>query len=42
VAGAGKTTLLKPLVEAWKSDIRFDAGGREVVGLATGWRQTPS
>jgi TrwC relaxase/AAA domain len=39
VAGAGKTTLLKPLVEAWKSDARFDAGGREVVGLATGWKQ---
>jgi hypothetical protein len=39
VAGAGKTTLLKPLVEAWKADTRFDAGGREVVGLATGWKQ---
>jgi hypothetical protein len=39
VAGAGKTTLLKPLVEAWKADTRFDVGGREVVGLATGWKQ---
>ena len=39
VAGAGKTTLLKPLVAAWKADTRFDAGGREVVGLATGWKQ---
>jgi hypothetical protein len=39
VAGAGKTTLLKPLVEAWKADTRFDAGGREIVGLATGWKQ---
>jgi hypothetical protein len=39
VAGAGKTTLLKPLVEAWKADTRFDAGGREVMGLATGWKQ---
>ncbi|WP_254066587.1 MobF family relaxase [Acidisoma sp. S159] len=39
VAGAGKTTLLKPLVEAWKADTRCDVGGREVVGLATGWKQ---
>jgi hypothetical protein len=39
VAGAGKTTLLRPLVEGWKVDTRFDAGGREVVGLATGWKQ---
>ena len=39
VAGSGKTTLLQPLVAAWKVDTRFDAGGREVIGLATGWRQ---
>ncbi len=39
VAGAGKTTLLKPLVAAWKADTRMDAGGREVIGLATGWKQ---
>jgi hypothetical protein len=39
VAGAGKTTLLKPLVEAWKADARFNTGGRDVVGLATGWKQ---
>ena len=39
VAGAGKTTLMKPLVAAWKADTRFAAGGREVVGVATAWRQ---
>ncbi|UZO94698.1 MobF family relaxase [Roseomonas mucosa] len=39
VAGAGKTTLMKPLVAAWKADTRFDSGGREVVGVATAWRQ---
>jgi hypothetical protein len=39
VAGAGTTTLLKPLVEGWKADTRFDAAGRDVVGLATGWKQ---
>jgi hypothetical protein len=39
VAGAGKTTLLKPLVEGWNADTRFDAAGRDVVGLATGWKQ---
>ena len=39
VAGAGKTTLMAPLVAAWKADTRFEAGGREVVGLATGWKQ---
>ena len=39
VAGAGKTTLMKPLVAAWKADTRLDAGGREVVGVATAWRQ---
>ena len=39
VAGSGKTTLLQPLVAAWKGDTRFDPGGREVIGLATGWRQ---
>ncbi len=33
VAGAGKTALLKPLVDAWQAD------GREVIGLATAWRQ---
>jgi hypothetical protein len=30
---------MKPLVAAWKADARFDAGGREVVGVATAWRQ---
>ncbi len=39
VAGAGKTTLLQPLVAAWQADTRFDPGGREVVGMATAWRQ---
>jgi hypothetical protein len=39
VAGSGKTTLLRPLVRAWREDTRFDAGGREVVGLALAWRQ---
>jgi hypothetical protein len=39
VAGAGKTTLLQPLVVAWKADTRFGAGGREVIGAATAWRQ---
>ncbi|APT60333.1 conjugal transfer protein TraA (plasmid) [Roseomonas gilardii] len=39
VAGAGKTTLLQPLVAAWKADTRFGAGGREVIGVATAWRQ---
>ena len=39
VAGAGKTTLLRPLVAAWQADTRFDAGGREVIGTATAWRQ---
>ena len=39
VAGSGKTALLQPLVAAWRADTRFDAGGREVVGLATAWRQ---
>ncbi|MCG7354957.1 AAA family ATPase, partial [Roseomonas mucosa] len=32
-------TLLRPLVAAWKADTRFDAGGREVIGAATAWRQ---
>ena len=39
VAGSGKTTLLKPLVAAWHADTRLAPGGREVVGLATAWRQ---
>ena len=38
VAGSGKTTLLQPLVAAWKADARFDAGGREVVGVALAWK----
>jgi conjugative relaxase-like TrwC/TraI family protein len=33
VAGAGKTTLLTPLVAAYKAD------GRNVIGIATAWRQ---
>ncbi len=39
VAGSGKTTLLKPLVAAWHADTRLDEDGREVVGIATAWRQ---
>jgi len=39
VAGSGKTALLKPLVAAWQADTRLDAGGREVIGVATAWRQ---
>ncbi|WP_034998993.1 MobF family relaxase [Beijerinckia mobilis] len=39
VAGSGKTTLLQPLVAAWKADTRYDAAGREVIGVATAWRQ---
>lgn len=39
VAGAGKSTLLQPLVAAWEADTRLDAGGREVVGTSTAWRQ---
>ncbi len=39
VAGAGKTTLLKPLVAAWQEDTSLDAAGREVIGVATAWRQ---
>lgn len=39
VAGAGKTTIMKPLVAAWKADTRFSPDGREVIGVATGWKQ---
>ncbi|KXV21253.1 conjugal transfer protein TraA [Acetobacter malorum] len=39
VAGSGKTTLLQPLVDAWKRDTRFSEEGREIIGLATAWRQ---
>ncbi len=39
VAGSGKTTLMQPLVAAWRTDTRFDPGGREVVGLANAWKQ---
>ena len=38
-AGAGKTALLKPLVAAYKADTTFSGQGREVIGLATAWRQ---
>jgi energy-coupling factor transporter ATP-binding protein EcfA2 len=38
-AGAGKTTLLKPLVSAYQADTRIDPKGRDVIGLATAWRQ---
>lgn len=38
-AGSGKTTLLKPLVAAYRADTTHDAGGREVIGLSTAWRQ---
>lgn len=38
-AGAGKTTLLKPLVAAYRADTTFSPQGRDVIGLATAWRQ---
>jgi len=38
-AGSGKSTLLKPLVTAYKADTTYDAGGRDVIGLSTAWRQ---
>lgn len=38
-AGSGKTTLLKPLVDAYQADTTFSPGGREVIGLSTGWKQ---
>jgi energy-coupling factor transporter ATP-binding protein EcfA2 len=38
-AGSGKTTLLKPLVAAYQADTTYDAGGREVIGISTAWRQ---
>ncbi|MGI4746148.1 MAG: AAA family ATPase, partial [Janthinobacterium lividum] len=39
VAGAGKSTLLKPLVSAYQNDTTYSPEGREVVGVATAWRQ---
>jgi len=39
VAGSGKTALLKPLVEAYRADTRLSPAGRDVIGLATAWRQ---
>jgi hypothetical protein len=39
VAGAGKTAILQPLVTAWEADTRFDPAGRQVVGVATAWKQ---
>ena len=39
VAGAGKTTLLNPLVAAYRQDRRLSPAGREVIGVALGWRQ---
>ena len=39
VAGSGKTTLLEPLVQAWQADTRFSQNGREVIGVASAWRQ---
>ena len=39
VAGSGKTTVLGPLVDAWHQDTRYDPGGRQVIGVATAWRQ---
>lgn len=38
-AGAGKSTLLKPLVAAYHADTKFSPGGRDVIGLSTGWKQ---
>ncbi len=39
VAGSGKSTLLKPLVDAYRADTTFSPDGREVIGVATAWRQ---
>ena len=39
VAGSGKTTVLGPLVDAWHQDTSYDPGGRQVIGVATAWRQ---
>ena len=39
VAGAGKMTLLKPLVDGYRAEIRHVPAGREVIGIATAWRQ---
>jgi hypothetical protein len=38
-AGAGKTAILQPLVAAWKADTRFDPDGRQIIGVATAWKQ---
>jgi hypothetical protein len=38
-AGAGKSTLLKPVVTAYQGDITFSPHGRNVIGMATAWRQ---
>lgn len=39
VAGSGKSTLLKPLVAAYQADTTYSPNGRELVGVATAWRQ---
>jgi hypothetical protein len=38
-AGAGKSALLKPVVAAYRADMTFSPHGRQVIGMATAWRQ---
>jgi hypothetical protein len=38
-AGSGKSALLQPLVRAWKAHTKFDARGRELIGVSTAWSQ---
>ncbi|MGH6991488.1 MAG: AAA family ATPase, partial [Stellaceae bacterium] len=38
-AGAGKSALLKPVAAAYEADTTFSPHGRQVIGMATAWRQ---
>jgi TrwC relaxase/AAA domain len=38
-AGAGKSALLRPVVAAYQADTTYSLEGREVIGMATAWRQ---
>jgi hypothetical protein len=38
-AGSGKTALLKPVVAAYRADTTYSPRGRQVIGMATAWRQ---
>ena len=38
-AGAGKSALLKPVAAAYQADTTFSPHGRQVIGMATAWRQ---